>query len=290
MTATAPGAESTEGVDAGGVAWIVPQWPVPARVRALSTLRTGGVSTGAYRSLNLAGHVGDSPAAVAENRLRLRLAAGLPAEPAWLHQVHGHDVADLDHDPDRVHDGPAPDAAVAGHDAAVTRKPGRVCAILTADCLPILFAAVDGSAVAAAHAGWRGLVGGVLAATLQALARPPGEVLAWIGPGIGARHYEVGNEVRAAFVAIDGRAKAAFARNERGRYQADLSLLARSQLADLGVGLVQAADDCTYAEDGRFFSHRRDAGKAAGAGVGAAAGSGTGRQATLIWLTPGLTP
>jgi YfiH family protein len=275
----------------------VPQWPVPARVRALSTLRTGGVSTGAYRSLNLAGHVGDSPAAVAENRLRLRLAAGLPAEPAWLHQVHGKDVADLDRDRDRVL-APAPDAAVAGHDAAVTREVNRVCAILTADCLPILFAARDGSAVAAAHAGWRGLAGGVLAATLQALALPPGEVLAWIGPGIGAHHYEVGDEVRAAFVAIDGGAKAAFARNERGRFQADLALLARRQLADLGVGLVLAAPDCTYAEAGRFFSHRRDAGKAAGAGggggVGGGAGtgsgtaSGTGRQATLIWLTPGL--
>ncbi len=288
MTTTTSGAQSAEGregADAGGVAWIVPQWPGPARVRALSTLRTGGVSTGAYRSLNLAGHVGDSPAAVAENRRRLRLAAGLPAEPAWLNQVHGKGVADLDRDRDAVF-ALAPDAAVAGNDAAVTREANRICAILTADCLPILFAAMDGSAVAAAHAGWRGLAGGVLAATLRALGLPPAEVLAWIGPGIGARHYEVGEEVRAEFTAIDGRTKAAFVRNEHGRYQADLTWLARRQLADLGVGDVQAADQCTYAEEGRFFSHRRDAGKAAGAGVG----SGTGRQATLIWLTPGLAP
>jgi YfiH family protein len=279
----------------GAIAWIVPQWPAPARVRALSTLRTGGASTGAYASLNLADHVGDSPSAVAENRRRLRLAAGLPAEPAWLRQVHGNTVADLDRDSAQAFDAAGPGLG-PGCDAAVTRAANRVCAILAADCLPILFAAADGSAVAAAHAGWRGLAGGVLLATLRALALPPAEVLAWIGPGIGPRHYEVGEEVRDALVAGDARAQAAFVRNERGRFQADLALLAERQLAALGVGFVRTAEACTYADAERFFSHRRDGdhGRGAGmgvatrAGAGAGTGAGTGRQATLIWLEPSL--
>jgi YfiH family protein len=282
MTATAAEAAGTAvaaAAGAGAIAWIVPQWPAPARVRALSTLRTGGASTGHYAALNLADHVGDSPSAVAENRRRLRLAAGLAAEPSWLRQVHGNAVADLDRD-----GVPAADAAGAGRDAAVTRAANRVCAILTADCLPVLFAAADGSAVAAAHAGWRGLAAGVLANTLRALALPPAEVLAWIGPGIGAPHFEVGEEVRDAFVAGDAGAQAAFVRNERGRFQADLVLLARRQLAALGVGFVQAAEACTYAEAGRFFSHRRDGARGRAPGAGA----GTGRQATLIWLEPSL--
>jgi YfiH family protein len=250
--------------DAAGIAWIVPQWAAPVGVRALSTARTGGVSTGRHASLNLAGHVGDAPLAVAENRRRLRRAACLPAEPAWLSQVHGSDVADLDRDD--------PDSLGAGRDAALTREPHRVCAILTADCLPVLFASRDGSAVAAAHAGWRGLAGGVLAATLRALALPPAHLLAWIGPGISARHYEVGEDVREALVAVDSDAKSAFERNDRGRFQADLAQIARRQLTDLGVPQVHAAAACTYADPGCFFSHRRD--------------PGTGRQATLIWLEP----
>jgi YfiH family protein len=163
-----------------------------------------------------------------------------------------------------------------GCDAAVTRSAHRVCAILTADCLPVLFAAADGSVVAAAHAGWRGLAAGVLPATLRALALPSADVMAWIGPGIGARHFEVGAEVRDAFVARDETANSAFVRNERGRFQGDLRLLARRQLAGLGVAEVHTAEACTHADEARFFSHRRDGGT----------GAGTGRQATLIWLEP----
>jgi YfiH family protein len=243
-----------------GPRWTTPDWSAPVRVHAVSTLRTGGVSVAAFRSLNLGSHVGDAPAAVGENRRRLRAAVPLPAEPCWLEQVHGARVADLDRG-----DGGA-------RDAAVTRTVGRVCAILTADCLPVLFAAADGSTVAAAHAGWRGLAAGVLRATVAALGTDPTRLLAWIGPAIGAAHYEVGDEVRAAMLSMDAGAGTAFRRNARGRYFADLPLLARRQLQIAGIGSVSGGDFCTYAEPGRYFSHRRD--------------GPTGRQATLIWLEP----
>lgn len=239
--------------------WITPDWRAPARVRALSTWRGGGASLGAYASLNLGDHVGDAPDAVARNRRALREAAALPAEPAWLRQVHGIRVADLDA------------GAPAGEaDAAVARRPGRVCAILAADCLPVLFADAEGGAVGAAHAGWRGLGLGVLEATLGALAVPPERLLAWIGPGIGPKHYEVGPEVREALLASDPGAAAAFRPNWRGRYLADLAGLARRRLEALGVGSVHETADCTCSDANRYFSHRRD-------GI-------CGRQATLIWL------
>jgi polyphenol oxidase len=237
--------------------WLLPEWPAPAGVRALSTYRGGGVSAPPYASLNLGSHVGDSPAAVAENRRRLLAAAGLPAEPVWLSQVHGVGVADLD-------------AAVLGPaDAAFTRRAGRVCAILTADCLPILLASEASDLVAAAHAGWRGLAGGVIEATIQALRVPPATLLAWLGPAIGPGNFEVGAEVRDALLRQDPGAGAAFAPNARGRFMADLSLLARRRLAALGVGRIYGGSQCTHADRDRYFSHRRD-------GV-------TGRQATLIW-------
>jgi polyphenol oxidase len=238
--------------------WLLPEWPAPAGVRALSTYRGGGVSAPPYASLNLGGHVGDSPAAVAENRRRLVAAAGLPAEPVWLSQVHGVAVADLD------------TAAKGPADAAFTRRAGRVCAILTADCLPILLASDAGDLVAAAHAGWRGLAGGVIEATVQALQVPPATLLAWLGPAIGPGNFEVGPEVRDAMLRQDPGAGAAFAPNVRGRFMADLSLLARRRLAALGVGRIYGGSPCTHADRDRYFSHRRD-------GV-------TGRQATLIWL------
>jgi YfiH family protein len=244
--------------------WIIPAWGAPARVRALSTRRGGGVSVGRYQGLNLGTHVGDTPAAVAENRRRLRAAADLPAEPAWLQQVHGADVLDLD----RAADGGA--GAPAGKDAAFTRGPGRVCAILTADCVPILLAATDGTAVAAAHAGWRGLAAGVVAATVRALETAPAQLAAWIGPCIGADRYEVGAEVRSAMIAADPQAGSAFRAGSNGKFLADLALLARLQLQALGVARIEAAGECTYADPDRYFSHRRD--------------GQTGRQATLIWL------
>jgi YfiH family protein len=244
--------------------WLTPDWPAPATVRALSTLRTGGASGAPYASLNLGGHVGDDATAVEGNRRALRDAVRLPAEPVWLEQVHGTCVRDLDSQ------GPARPA-----DAAVTRQPGRVCAILTADCLPVLLANDAGDRVGAAHAGWRGLAGGVIEASVNALGGPPGELLAWLGPAIGTRHFEVGAEVREEFLRRAGAGDtaavdAAFMPNARGRYTADLNALARGRLRRLGVERIYGGGECTYTDDARYYSHRRD--------------GRTGRQATLIWL------
>ncbi len=241
---------------------IRPDWPAPERVRAVATTRAGGVSVGAFASLNLAEHVGDDPACVRENRARLRRDLALPAEPLWLRQVHGATVADASRDEGGV----AADAMIAG-------APGQVCALLTADCLPVLFCDDRASHVAAAHAGWRGLAAGVLEATVAALLRrgvPPERLLVWIGPAISAAAYEVGAEVREQFLCGDPRAADAFSANPRGRWQLDLVGLARSRLAAAGIGRVFGGELCTYADPDRFFSHRRD--------------GPCGRQATLIWL------
>ena len=239
--------------------WLTPEWPVPAAVRALSTLRAGGVSAVPYASLNLGDHVGDVPAAVAANRRALRSAARLPTEPDWLVQGHGAGVRDLD-----VPGAPGP------ADAAVTRRAGRICAILSADCLPVLLASDSGDRVGAAHAGWRGLAAGVIEATVNALGTPPDRLLAWLGPAIGPGAFEVGAEVRDALLLEDPGAAGAFAVNARGRYMADLYALARRRLARMGVERVHGGAACTYTEHDRYFSHRRD--------------GGTGRQASLIWL------
>jgi YfiH family protein len=245
-------------------AWLVPDWPVPRGVRALSTWRSGGASSGVYASLNLGSAVGDDDASVAENRRLLALAAGLPAEPCWLRQVHGCDVVDLDVSPATVPPAPQP-----GQDAAITRKSGRVCAILTADCMPVLFASADGGSVGAAHAGWRGLAAGVLAATVAALKGDPLALMAWIGPCIGPDVYEVGPEVRAAMLAAMPDAEAAFRAGTGSRFMADLPLIARLQLQSLGLERIYGGTECTYRDPGRYFSYRRD--------------GRTGRQATLIW-------
>jgi purine-nucleoside/S-methyl-5'-thioadenosine phosphorylase / adenosine deaminase len=243
--------------------WFEPDWPLPKGVRALSSLRGdlngGGASRAPYAWFNLGAHVGDDPAAVAENRRLLRSRAGLPAEPSWLAQVHGVAVADLD----------ALDLDAAPADAAVSRRLGRVCAILTADCLPILFATDTGDAVAAAHAGWRGLAAGVVGATVRALAVPPERLIAWLGPAISRPHFEVGAEVREAFLRVDAGAGDAFEANAAGKFMADLEMLARRQLGSLGVRRIYGGGECTYARNDRYFSHRRD-------GI-------SGRQATLIW-------
>ena len=234
-----------------------PDWPAPARVRAFVTERAGGASSGPYATLNLATHVGDSPERVAENRAVLRGGVPLPAEPVWLAQVHGTTVLDLDRDE------PAP------ADGAVTSRVGVVCAVLTADCLSVIFASRDGGRVGVAHAGWRGLLAGVLPAAVRALRTPPADIVAWLGPAIGAARYEVGAEVRDAYLARDAAAGAAFTRNERGRWQADLYALARASLSAAGVGAVHGGGFCTYREAERFFSHRREA--------------PCGRFATLVW-------
>jgi polyphenol oxidase len=249
------------------VDWVEPDWPAPNGVRALSTFRCGGISLAPYASLNLGDHVGDLPAAVAENRRRLVVEAGLPAEPTWLAQVHGATVADLDA---RVSLGVTRPTLTA--DAAFTRRPGRICAILTADCLPMLLAAQSGGVVAAAHAGWRGLAGGVIEATVRAMGQPPDRLMVWLGPAIGPEHFEVGTEVREAMLKQDPGAEGAFTLNARGRFMADLGALARRRLEALGVDRIYGGGRCTHADAERYFSHRRD-------GV-------TGRQVTLIWSEP----
>jgi YfiH family protein len=239
---------------------LTPEWRALPRVRAAFTLRGGGVSMAPFDSLNLGAHVGDSPSAVAENRRRVRARLHLPAEPAWLEQVHGTRVADLD----------APGEPQSAADAVLTRRPERVCAVQVADCMPVLFAARDASAVAVAHAGWRGLAAGVLEATVAKLALAGGGLIAWLGPAISARHFEVGGEVREAFLQQDAAASGAFAPNDRGRWQCDLGALVRQRLAALGVTEVSGGGWCTYADPARFFSFRR-AGRC-------------GRMAALIWL------
>ena len=234
-----------------------PDWPAPADVRAVFTLRGGGVSVGPCASLNVAVHVADDPAAVAENRRRIAGAFALPSEPAWLSQVHGDRVVRL-----------GPGAGEVRADGAITTERGRVCVIQVADCLPVLFSAHDGSAVGAAHVGWRGLAAGVLEATVSALDVPPGQLLAWIGPGIGPAHFEVGPEVRDALVGAAG-AAAAFLPNARHRWQCDLVALVRLRLAALGLTQVFGGSWCTFADAERFFSYRRD--------------QRCGRMAALIW-------
>ena len=232
-----------------------PEWPAPANVRAWVTERG---SAARYGSLNLATHVGDEPRAVAANRAALRSALALPAEPTWLDQVHGARVLELDRE------------GVTAADGAVTSRAGVVCAVLTADCLPVVLCDRAGRRVGVAHAGWRGLVQGVLPAAVAALGGPPAELMAWLGPAIGPAAYEVGTEVRASFLARDPGAHVRFAPNARGRWQADLYGLARDALAAVGVAAVHGGGFCTFTEAARFFSHRREA--------------PCGRMATLVWL------
>ena len=244
----------------GEVEWLEPEWPAPPGVRVISTLRQGGTSVGPYASMNLASHVGDAAASVEANRRLLRRVAHLPSEPMWLEQVHGIEVV--------AHDGRCD---VPRADAATTRGRGRVCAVLTADCLPVVLADRDGSRVAVAHAGWRGLAQGVVEATVRALHCPPAGLIAWLGPAIGQQAFEVGAEVRDAFVARSEKLAGCFAGNERGRFQADLYGLATAVLAEAGVTAVHGGGWCTASDPTRFFSFRRD--------------GTTGRMATLAWLS-----
>lgn len=242
--------------------FIRPDWPAPARVRAAVTTRQGGVSAAPYASLNLGSHVGDAPEAVAENRRRVSAALALPQEPAWLNQVHGTAVVRAE----AAVDGPAT------ADASVALGAGSVCAVMTADCLPVLFCDDAGTRVAAAHAGWRGLEAGVLEATILALDCSPAMLMAWLGPAIGPSAFEVGPEVRAAFLARDPGAEACFVPSPAGRWLADIYRLARRRLNAAGVTAIYGGDFCTVGESARFFSYRRD--------------RDTGRFASLIWLMP----
>ena len=242
---------------------IVPDWPAPPAVRALQTTRRGGVSRPPYASLNLGDHVGDDRLAVAANRALLRGALVGGGDPVWLNQVHGTRVVNAA----ACSPGDPPERA----DASFARDKGVVCAVMTADCLPVLYCDDAGSVVAAAHAGWRGLLAGVLEATVAAMGVAAPTLLAYLGPAIGPRAFEVGDEVRSAFVAADAALAAAFTPAQPGKWLADLYLLARLRLAAQGLVRVYGGDFCTYGDADRFFSYRRDA--------------QTGRMASMIWLT-----
>jgi YfiH family protein len=274
--------------------WIRPDWPAPPGVRAFMTTRAGGVGQAPFDRFNTATHVGDDPAAVAENRRLLR--RDLPAEPLWLNQVHGVRVIELVSPPSpkggRAASGSAhagdslespPDLLFQGGeitpeaDACMTREPGQVCVVQTADCLPVLFCDQDGTVVAAAHAGWRGLAGGVLEETIKAMGVAPERILAWLGAAIGPAAFEVGEEVREAFVSQHAMAGIAFRPALPGtldeaprKWLADLYALARIRLAAAGVERVFGGGLCTFSDRERFFSYRRE--------------PMTGRMATFIWL------
>jgi YfiH family protein len=267
MTAV-PGSEPVE--------LITPEWEAPAEVRSVMTTRLGGVSVAPWQSLNVGVHVGDSTVAVLENRMRVRQEAQLPSEPVWLDQVHGTSVVVLDASstPRTVTAEQLMQSARPRADAAVTRATGVVCAIQVADCLPVLFAARDGSVIGAAHAGWRGLASGVLDATVAAMDVPADQIVAWLGPAIGPGEFEVGDDVVAAFAATARdaeRERAAFVRKENGKWLCDLFTLARLRLAAMGITQVSGGGLCTVSDARRFYSYRRD--------------GQTGRMAALIWLT-----
>lgn len=236
--------------------WLTPDWPAPANVRACVTTRGGGVSAAPFDTFNLGDHVDDDPAAVASNRAHLVDMLG--CQPAWLRQVHGIVVAEAD------------PAVVIEADGNWTATPGIACTAMTADCLPALFCDRAGTRVAAAHAGWRGLAGGVLEATVKALNVAPQELLVWLGPAIGPSAFEVGAEVREAFVQQHTEAASAFVPSvNAGKFMADIYQLARIRLAAIGVTAVSGGGFCTYS-DPRFYSYRRS--------------PRTGRFASLIWL------
>jgi polyphenol oxidase len=244
---------------AAGEAWIVPEWTVPASVRAFVTTRAGGVSEGEYASLNLGLRSGDAAQNVERNRRIVR--EHLPQTPRWLAQVHGAAVAMAD---DLAED------ANAMADAAVARNPGRVCAVLTADCMPLFLADRWGTHVAVAHAGWRGMASGVIESTVAAMGSPPGSLVAWMGPAIGPDAFEVGPEVREAFVAGDPASEGAFRSHKPGKFMADLYALARGRLARAGVREVHGGGFCTFHDAERFFSYRRE--------------KKSGRMGAFIWM------
>ncbi len=240
--------------------FIQPNWPASANVKALQTTRLGGVSQGAYASLNLGAHVNDDPIAVAKNRQLL--SPFLPSEPVWLNQVHGLEVIDA-----------AKSTCLQDADASFSTKPNVVCVTMTADCLPVLLCDKAGTVVAAAHAGWRGLCDGVIEATVTKMQVPASEILVWLGPAIGPNAFEVGDDVRTQFVARDKHAAQAF-RRHGDKWLCNMYLIARQRLNALGVTAIYGAsvneDFCTYSDKARFFSFRRD--------------QVTGRMASMIWL------
>ncbi|WP_111643323.1 peptidoglycan editing factor PgeF [Marinimicrobium alkaliphilum] len=246
--------------------WITPEWPAPASVRACITTREGGVSEGSYASFNLATHVGDAAAKVSANRARLRAQLSLSQEPQWLEQVHGTQVVDA-----------RADGWVRTADGCDTETPGLACTVLTADCLPVLLCNRQGTRVAAVHAGWRGLAGGIVGVAVGRFQEPSESLMAYLGPAISQPAFEVGVEVLEAFfegarsdAQVDAIAGAFTPSDRPLKFHADIYTLARAELAALGVTAVYGGNFCTYAERDRFYSYRRD--------------KTTGRQASLIWL------
>lgn len=240
--------------------FIQPNWPAPSNVKALQTTRTGGVSKDAYASLNLGAHVNDDPIAVAANRQLL--SAYLPSEPVWVNQVHGVTVIDA-----------ATSSCLENADASFTTKPNVVCVTMTADCLPVLLCDKNGTVVAAVHAGWRGLCDGVIEAAVAKMQVPPTEILVWLGPAIGPNAFEVGEDVREQFISKDANAALAF-KPHGDKWLCNMYLIARQRLHAVGVTEIYGAsvneNFCTYTDESRFFSFRRD--------------NVTGRMASMIWL------
>ncbi len=250
--------------------FILPNWPAAKHVRALQTTRTGGVSIAPYASLNLGAHVDDDPTAVAHNRQML--SPYLPSEPVWVNQVHGTEVIDA-----------ASSSGLQNADASLTHKSNIVCVTMTADCLPVLLCDKAGTVVAAVHAGWRGLCDGVIEAAIKKMQVPTHQILVWLGPAIGPLAFEVGDDVRAQFIAKDSQAESAF-KASGNKWLCNLYMLAKQRLNTLGVMQIYGASDhvetaesqndffCTYTDEARFFSFRRD--------------NITGRMASMIWLAP----
>lgn len=247
------------------ISFITPNWPAPKNVKALQTTRLGGVSVAPYSNLNLGAHVQDDPMAVAKNRQLL--SPYLPSEPVWVNQVHGVDVIDA-----------ATSTCLQNADASLTTKPNVVCVTMTADCLPLLLCDKRGTVVAAVHAGWRGLCDGVIEAAVNKMQVSPSDVLVWLGPAIGPDAFEVGSDVREQFIEKDSQAALAFKsinnQDSKGKWLCNLYLIAQQRLNNIGVTQVYGAsvneDFCTYTDEARFFSFRRD--------------NVTGRMASMIWF------
>ncbi len=244
--------------DSAGLELVIPDWPAPDQVQAGTTTRRGGQSRTHYQALNLASHVADVATDVTANRALLTRHLNLPREPQWLHQIHSATVIEAG-------DQPCPEA-----DASWSRQPEQVCAVLTADCLPVLFCDLAGTRVASAHAGWRGLHAGVLSATIRAMALPPQQLMVWLGPAIGADAFEVGAEVVEAFVAKHPAYNAAFRQTDTSHWLCDIYQLARIELRQRGLAQIYGGGFCTFNDTERFYSYRRD--------------GDTGRMASLIWL------
>lgn len=240
--------------------FLQPNWPAPEHIKACTTLRTGGVSRAPYHEFNLAQHVGDNEESVRTNRDLLKTTLQLPNEPIWINQTHSTITTQA-----------TPEQRDQEADASYTHDSNQTCVVLTADCLPILFCNQKGTYVAAIHAGWRGLLHGIIESTLNASKASANELLAWLGPAISAPNYEVGEEVREQFLNQDTDNEVAFSPSVNGRWLADLYALARIRLNKQGIKAIFGGDFCTFADPNRFYSYRRD-------------GSRTGRMATLIWI------